>query len=149
HVYRRPAVVFSLLALVVGALVFVFFLPAAAKTYRWIHFPGFSFQPSELAKLSLVFFLAYFLEKRKGKINEITFTLVPVGIIVGLLAGLIVIEPDLGTAMTLIIVCGILLFVAGLDLRWIAGSVALSMPLLYMLVFRVKYRRDRILAFLN
>src|SRR5919198_5569352 len=86
HRYRHPAVVFSALGIVVSLLLVVFFLAAAANTHRWIQFSGFSLQPSELAKLALVFFLAYFLEKRKNRVNDILFTLIPVVIIVGLLA---------------------------------------------------------------
>src|SRR5262245_5383198 len=149
HIYRQPIVVFSLVAVVVGCLVLVFFLSAAANTHRWIQFPGFSFQPSELAKLALIFFLAYFLEKRKGKINDIMFTLIPVGVIVGIMAGLIILQPDLGTAVDILLMAAILLFVAGLDLRWIAVSVILALPAFYVLVFSRKYRRDRILAFLH
>ena len=148
HAYRHPAVVFSALAVVVALLVVVFFLPATAHTHRWIQLPGFSVQPSELAKLALIFFLAYFLEKRKGRVNDLGFTLIPVAVIVALLAGLIAIQ-DLGTAVSLLIISGILLFVAGLDLRWIAVSVLFALPAFYLLVFRVRYRRERILAFLN
>ena len=70
HLYQKPAVVFSALAVVVGLVRFVFFLPATRNTHRWIQLPGLSFQPSEMAKLALIVFLAYFLEKRKGRINE-------------------------------------------------------------------------------
>src|SRR5262245_8314101 len=149
HSYRHPAVVFSALGIVVGLLVVVFFLAAAANTHRWIQMVGFSVQPSELAKLALIFFLAYFLERRKGKVNEITFTLVPIAIIVGILAGLIILEPDLGTATALLVISGVLLFVAGLDLRWIAASIIVAVPTFYLLIFRVNYRRERILAFLD
>lgn len=149
HLYRRPAIVFSLLAVVVALLVFVFFLAASANTHRWIQLPGFSIQPSELAKLALIFFLAYFLEKRKGKVNDFAFTLIPIAVIVAILAGLIVLQPDLGTAVTLLVISTTLLFVAGLDLRWIALSVIFAAPAFYLLIFRVKYRRERILAFLN
>jgi len=149
HKYRHPAVVFSLLAVVVGSLVLVFFLPAAAKTHRWIQLPGFSFQPSELAKLALIFFLAYFLEARKNNVNDITTTLLPIALIVGIVAGLIVMQPDLGTAVALLLISVVLFLDAGLDLRWVAASVLLSIPAFYVLVYRVKWRRDRILAFLH
>src|SRR5204863_7981976 len=102
HVYRQPAVVFSMLAVVVALLVLVFFLPAAANTHRWIQLAGFSIQPSEVAKLALIFFLAYFLERRKGKVNDLRFTLVPIAIVVALLAGLIELQKDLGTAVSLL-----------------------------------------------
>src|SRR5881397_1767132 len=149
HTYRHPVIVFSALAIVVAMLVVVFFLAASAKTHRWIQFSGFSMQPSEMAKLALIFFLAYFLEKRKGKVNDLPFTLIPIAIIVALLAGLILLQPDLGTAVALLAISGVLLFVAGLDLRWIAASIIFTAPVFYLLIFRVRYRRERILAFLN
>ena len=149
HTYRHPAVVFSALAVVVALLVVVFFLAAAANTHRWIQLAGFSVQPSELAKLSLIFFLSYFLEKRKGNVNDLKYTLIPIAVIVAVLAGLIVLQPDLGTAVSLLIISTVLLFVAGLDLRWIAAAVIFAVPTFYLLVFRVRYRRERILAFLN
>jgi len=149
HTYKHPAVVFSALAVVVALLVVVFFLAAAANTHRWIQLAGFSVQPSELAKLALIFFLASFLERRKGNVNDLTFTLVPIAVIVAILAGLIVLQPDLGTAISLLVISFVLLFVAGLDLRWIAASAIFALPTFYLLVFRVKYRRDRILAFMN
>src|SRR6185369_3543047 len=149
HVYRHPAVVFSALGLVVALMVLVFFLPSAANTHRWIQLAGLSFQPSEVAKLALIFFLAYFLEKRKGKVNDLRFTLVPIAIVVALLAGLIELQKDLGTAVSLLTISGLLLFVAGIDVKWIAVSVICAAPMLYLLVSRVGYRRDRILAFLN
>src|SRR6266581_1767607 len=149
HTYRHPAVVFSGLAAVVALLVLVFFFAAAANTHRWIQLAGFSVQPSEIAKLALIFFLAYFLEKRRSNINDLAFTIVPIAVIVALLAGLIVLQPDLGTAVSLLVISGVLLFVAGLDLRWIAASIIFALPTFYLLVFRVRYRRERILAFLN
>jgi cell division protein FtsW len=149
HTYKHPAVVFSGLAIVVALLVVVFFLAAAANTHRWIQLAGFSIQPSELSKLALIFFLAYFLERRKGNVNDLAFTLVPIAVIVGILAGLIVLQPDLGTAISLLVISFVLLFVAGLDLRWIAASAIFALPTFYLLVFRVKYRRERILAFMN
>jgi cell division protein FtsW len=148
HSYRNPAVVFSALAVVVALLVVVFFLPATANTHRWIQLAGFSVQPSELSKLALICFLAYFLEKRKGRVNDLAFTLIPVAVIVALLAGLVAIE-DLGTAISLFMISAVLLFVAGLDLRWIAVSIIFAFPTFYLLVFRVEYRRSRILAFLD
>jgi cell division protein FtsW len=149
RVYRNPAVVFSLLAVVVSLLVLVFFMPVQANTHRWIPMPGFSIQPSELGKLALIFFLAFFLEKRESRVNDVMYTLLPVGIITTLMAGLIVMQPDLGTALSLLILTAVLLFLAGLDLRWYAVSIILAVPAFYLLVYRVKYRHDRILAFLD
>src|ERR1043165_3528119 len=103
HPYRHPAVLVAVLAGVVSLMVLVFFLPAAANTHRWIQLAGFSIQPSEIAKLALIFFLASFLEKRKGNVNNVRFTLVPVAVVVALLAGLIELQKDLGTAVSLLV----------------------------------------------
>ena len=152
HFYQKPAVVFSVLSVVVGLCVFVFFLPSTRNTHRWIQFPGISFQPSEMAKLALVVFLAYFLEKRKGRINEI-HTLVPIGVIVAMLAGLIVLQKDLGTALALLVTAAVLLYVAGLKMKWIGVSALAALPIgyiaFYFLVFLVPYRWNRILAYWN
>jgi cell division protein FtsW len=149
HAYRHPAVVFSALAIVVALMVLVFFLPSSSNTHRWIQFGGLSMQPSELAKLALIFFLAYFLEKRKGKVNDLRYTLIPIAVVVAILAGLVELQKDLGTAMALLAISGVLLFVAGLDARWIAATIIFAAPTLYLLVSRVGYRRERILAFLD
>jgi len=149
HVFRKPLVVFSTLSLSVALLVAVYFLAEQARTHRWIQFPLVSFQPSELAKLGLIFFLAYFLEKRKGQINDVRFTLLPIGIIVGLIATLIVFEPDLGTVIAMLLTALVLMYIAGLSLRWFTVPLVLSIPAFYYFVYRVDYRWDRITAFLH
>jgi len=149
HLYRKPSIVFTLLSTAVAMLVVVYFLAATRNVHRWIQLPHFSFQPSELAKLAVIFFLAYFLENRKDKINSVQFTLAPIFIIVGVLAGLIVFEPDLGTAVAIILTVCVLLFVAGLDLRWFAVPALLSVPAFYFLVYLKPWRWDRIMTFMH
>ena len=150
HVYQRPAFIFTMLSAVIGLCTVVFFLPPTRSTYRWIQLPGMSFQPSELAKLGLVTFLAYFLEKRKGRINEVQ-TLVPIGVIVAAMAGLILLQNDLGTALALMTTAAILLYVAGLNMKWIGISALAAVPIgyvaFYFLVFLVDFRWKRILAY--
>ena len=82
-------------------LLAVFAFPAINGAHRWIKFSGFSIQPSELSKLALVIFLAYFLERRAGDEGRFWHTFMPCAMVTGVLAVLIVIEPDLGTAMML------------------------------------------------
>src|SRR6202163_673544 len=62
--YKHPGVVFTVLGVTTLLLISVFFLDRAHNTHRWIHFGGFSFQPSEVAKVAVILFLAYFLENR-------------------------------------------------------------------------------------
>lgn len=146
---RHPAVVFSLLGLTTLMLISVFFLDRAHNTHRWIHFGGFSFQPSELAKPALILFLAFFLEGRMKSMDDWRNTLIPAVLPTIVFIGLIVFQPDLGTAIACGTITVCILFVAGLELKYLAYGFIGSLPLLYFAIFHVAYRRDRILAFLN
>jgi cell division protein FtsW len=147
--YKHPGVVFSLLGLTSLMLISVFFLDRAHNTHRWIHWGGFSFQPSEMAKPALILFLAFFLESRTKSMNDWRNTLLPAVLPTLVFLGLIVFQPDLGTAIACAAITGCILFVAGLDLRYLGYAFAVSLLPLYFLIFHVAYRRDRILAFLN
>jgi len=147
--YQHPALVFSLIGLTTLLLISVFFLDRSHHTHRWIHAGGFSFQPSELAKPVLILFLAYFLESRTKTIDDVRNTLVPAAVPVVVFLGLIVLEPDLGTAIACAGITGCILYVAGMRLRYFAGAFAASLVPLYLLIFQVSWRRDRLLAFWN
>ena len=146
---KHPAVVFSMLGLTTVMLISVFFLDRAHNTHRWIHFGGFSFQPSELAKPVLILFLAFFLENRTRSMDDWRNTLIPAVIPTIVFVGLIVFQPDLGTAIACAAITGCILFVAGLRFRYLGYAFLASLLPLYFLIFHVAYRRDRILAFLN
>jgi cell division protein FtsW len=150
--YRRlkhPAVVFSLLGVTTLMLISVFFLDRAHNTHRWIHLAGFSFQPSELAKPVLILFLAFFLENRTKSMHDWRNTLIPAVIPTLVFIGLIVFQPDLGTAIACAAITVCILFVAGLEVKYLTYAFVGSLLPLYFLIFHVAYRRDRILAFLN
>ena len=147
--YRHPALVFSLFGLTTLLLISVFFLDRSHHTHRWIHAGGFSFQPSELAKPVLILFLAYFLEGRAKTMDDWRSTLAPAAVPVVLLLGLIVLQPDLGTAIACAGIAACILYVAGMRLRYFAYAFGASLVPLYFLIFHVSWRRDRILAFLN
>lgn len=146
---KHPAVVFSLLGLTTLMLISVFFLDRAHNTHRWIHFSGFSFQPSELAKPVLILFLAFFLENRTKSMDDWRNTLIPAIIPTLVFISLIVFQPDLGTAIACAAVTICILFVAGLEVKYLAYAFVGSLLPLYFLIFHVAYRRDRILAFLD
>src|SRR5712672_454536 len=147
--YKHPALVFSLMGLTTLLLISVFFLDRSHNTHRWIHAGGFSFQPSELAKLVLILFLAYFLESRVKSIDDVRNTLLPAAAPVLLLLGLIVLQPDLGTAIACAGIAACILYVAGMRLRYFGYAFGASLLPLYFLLFRVSWRRDRLLAFWN
>src|SRR5437868_8786776 len=148
--YKQPAVVFSALGITTLLLISVFFLDRAHNTHRWIRFGGwFSLQPSELAKPTLILFLAYFLETRTKLMDDVRNTLIPAIVPTLAFLGLIVKEPDLGTAIACAGITATILYVAGMRLRYFGYGLAASVLPLYMLIFRVSWRYERILAFLN
>jgi len=147
--YKHPAIVFSLMGLTTLLLISVFFLDRSHNTHRWIHAGGFSFQPSELAKPVLILFLAYFLESRGKTIADVRNTLLPAAAPVLVFLGLIVLQPDLGTAIACAGIAACIFYVAGMRLRYFGYAFAASLVPLYFLIFHVSFRRDRILAFLN
>jgi cell division protein FtsW len=147
--YNHPAVVFSLLGFTTLMLISVFFLDRAHHTHRWFHVGSFSFQPSEVAKPALILFLAYFLESRIRSMDDWRNTLLPAVAPTAMFLLLIVLQPDLGTAIACAGITVCMLFVAGVQLRYFGYALMASLLPLYFLIFHVAYRRDRILAFVN
>ncbi len=146
--YRSPRVIFPLMGVTAVLLVAVFFLDRSHNTHRWIRIGGVGFQPSELAKPALILFLAWYLEKR-GKAIQEWRPLVPAVLITVIVAGLVAAQPDLGTAIVCFLIACTMLFVAGVRLTYFLVPLAASPIFFYFLVWRVKWRKDRILAFLN
>src|SRR6202795_5186654 len=147
--YKNPALVFSFLGITTLLLISVFFLDRTHNTHRWIHAGGFSFQPSELAKPLLILFLAYFLEGRVKAMDDWRGTLAPAAAPVLLVLGLIVLQPDLGTAIACAGIAACIFYVAGMRLRYFGYAFGAALLPLYFLIFHVSFRRDRILAFMN
>ncbi len=147
--YKHPGVVFSVLGVTTLLLISVFFLDRAHNTHRWIHFGGFSFQPSEVAKVAVILFLAYFLENRIGSMHDWRNTLLPAILPTLMFLALIVLQPDLGTAIACAAITACIMFVAGVQLRYLGYACVAAILPLYFLIFRVAWRWDRIKAFLN
>jgi cell division protein FtsW len=128
-------------------LVGVLFAPKLNNTRRWFFIGGISVQPSELAKLALVPFLAYQLEKKEGEVNSREL-LVPCGVLMAMMAGLVLLQPDMGTAALLVGTGVLVLFLAGLAWRWLTIGAVVALPVVAWLIFAADYRRERLLAFL-
>ena len=146
---RQPAVVYAMVVGTTLLLILVLFLRPVNDAHRWIRLGALSFQPSELAKLSIILFLAYHLERRGERVNEFLPSLFPAFLLLGWFAFLIFIQPDLGTAATLALIGCVMLFVAGVRLRYFAALAIPGLAVLYQAVMVAAYRRDRIEAFLN
>ena len=116
---------------------------------RWIRMAGFTFQPAELAKLALVLYLAHVISKKGNRMQEfIPGMAVPMAL-AGLVAGGLILQPDLGNALMIIVTGMALLFLGGARLSHLAVPLVAGMPILYLLISRVQYRLDRVLAFLD
>lgn len=142
-------VVYGALALVGLGLIVALFQAPINGTHRWIELPWFNIQPSELAKPALVLFFASFLTRREERINELTTTLLPLGSVLALFAGLILLGRDFGTASTLILVVAGMIFAAGIAWRYVALFALALAPLGAYFALSAAYRRERLLSFLN
>jgi cell division protein FtsW len=150
HVWQNQRIVRLLIVVCVVGLILVFTQAKVNAAHRWLRYGSFiSFQPSEIAKLVLLLFLAAFLQKRDQKINELRSGLAPCVIVVGLFAALIGIEPDLGQALCILLIAAVMLFAAGLSWKYMAGAGLLALPAFYFFVVRVHFRWDRIKSFLD
>jgi cell division protein FtsW len=148
RVLRRPAVVYSIVAAATLCLIVVLFLKPVNDTHRWIRLGALSFQPAELAKLAIALFLAYHIERRSDRVNEFQ-TLFPALLLLGWFGFLVFIQPDLGTAFTLVLTGGVMLYVAGVRLRYFALLALPAAAVLYQAIMTVAWRRGRILTFLD
>ena len=147
--YREPVFIWTCLAVVAVALIVVLFSPPVNHARRWFGIAGIGVQPSELAKLAAIFFIAALLERRMHRINEIGYALMPIGIFLGCLVGLILLEPDFGTSMSLLAIAAVMVFAAGLNYTYILGVLLVALPVIGVLVMGTGYRRRRVLTFLD
>jgi len=145
--YRNEPFIWCLLALVVLMLVAVLFSAPVNGTRRWFGVGGLGIQPSELAKVACVFFTALMLERRMHRIDELSYSLLPISLIVGLVVALILLQPDFGTSISLVLVVAVMVFAAGLHYRYFVGLALIALPAIYLVLVAAPYRRRRLLAF--
>ncbi|MGC2621091.1 MAG: putative lipid II flippase FtsW [Acidobacteriaceae bacterium] len=147
--YNRPSVVFPMVGITIMLLLAAFLMRDSHNTHRWIRFGPLSFQPSEFAKPALVLFLAWFLQNRMGAIENVRQTILPAALPSLIFIALILKEPDLGTALVCAGVTALMLWLAGMNFKYLGYAALAAAPVLYFMLFRVKWRRDRLLAFVN
>jgi cell division protein FtsW len=147
--YRQPAIVWTGLGIVAVALVVVLFGRRVNGAARWLNLGGLGVQPSELAKIAVILFTAAFLERRMDRIDEPKRTLLPIALVVGTITALILVEPDLGTALSVVTIVGVMIFAAGISYHYVFGLLLLAAPAGYYLLMSADYRRKRLTAFLD
>ena len=130
-------------------LIWVLFTPKIANVHRWINLGFFNLQPSEVAKVTLVIYMADYLGRYQGKLGRNWRLLIKPLLITAITFALIMKAPDLGTIMLMGAVVVMMLFVAGTSLKYLGVLFAAALPVvLYQLIF-VSYRLERVLSFLN
>src|SRR6187399_3609283 len=126
HRYRQPGLIWAALGITAIALVVVLFGPRINGARRWLALPGIGVQPSEFAKIAIIFFVAALLERRMDRIDDLRYSLIPIGIVLGCVVGLIMLQPDLGTALSIIVIVSVMVFAAGINYRYIIGLILVS-----------------------
>ena len=143
------------LPLLFGSIVLLFlvFVPGLRQqiggAYRWLKIYGFSFQPSELAKLALVIYLARSMTKKEGRMDRFTVGFLPFVMVLAILFPLVLKQPDFGTGVLFIALVFFMLFVAGTPLRFLGGALLAAAPILVYVAVKAEYRWERIVIFLD
>ncbi len=149
RILQEKIFVHGLLALTILLLGLVFLFPPVNGAQRWIRFGGFSFQPSELAKLTLPIFLASFLANKEEEINSFKQSLLPCLLVLAILCGLIFAEPDLGTTIVLCAIFFVVCFSAGAKIRHLGLMVLPALGLFALALISSPWRLKRLMAFLD
>jgi cell division protein FtsW len=146
--FLKPTFVYGLLGLTIFLLALCLVMPAVARTNRWIVLPGLRFQPSELAKISLILFLATFVESKKDAINEKRTLAIPAIVLIVTIV-LVLLEPDFGTGVLLAALAAMMLFIGGVKLRFLAVPAVLFAALFGFYLFQADYRVERLQGFFS
>ncbi|MGA7884611.1 MAG: putative lipid II flippase FtsW [Acidobacteriaceae bacterium] len=147
--WNRASIVFPLVGTAIILMLAAFLTRDLHNTHRWIRLGPLSLEPSEIAKPAMVVFLAWFLQDRMGSIDDWRHTILPAALPSLVFIALILKEPDLGTAMVCAAVTALMLWLAGMNMKYLGYAALAAIPVLYVMLFRVPWRRERLLAFLN
>jgi cell division protein FtsW len=143
---------YPLLGTALGLLAAVLLTPlghAAGGAARWLKLGGFTLQPAEVARFALVVYLAYSMSKKQERIHEFGIGFVPHVLALALVALPILLQPDFGSVVILTLITGLMMFIAGVPLRYLALSAAAAAPLGAYLLVGAEYRLKRLMSFLD
>ena len=148
--YRRLA--YPLLGLTFIALILVL-IPgigiARGGARRWLTLAGFAFQPGELAKLAVVIYLAHSMARKEEKIQTFSLGVLPHLIVAGMFLGVLLLEPDFGTALILVMLLYSMLFVGGARVHHLLATGLMALPLLVYVTLTAEYRLRRLMTFMD
>lgn len=150
RLFRRYAKVLIISSLILLILVLI---PGISREIggakRWFRIGIIGFQPSEFASFSLIIYLADFLDRKRQGLKDFMNGFLPAISVIGMVVILVLLQPDLGTAISIFAISLIMLFVCGVNFRYFLPFVLAALPLFYLLILGVPYRRRRIISFLD
>ncbi len=150
NLYKRHSNKILLLSLILLILVLIPGIGTLRNGSRsWFKIGPFGLQPSEIAKVSLIIFLSKYLEKNQNNLSNIKKSILPVLGIIFLFFGLIMLEPDFGTGMVIVLSLMLILFISGVKLKFFASLGILGILGIAGLIIIAPYRLKRIISFLN
>jgi cell division protein FtsW len=116
---------------------------------RWLELGPIIFQPSEFAKLAVIIYISAWLAGRRENINKFSLGLVPFVLMVSVVGGLVIIEPDMGTAIIIVLTTSTLFFIAGAPLSHLVLLIVSGGLVSYFMILAQNYRLDRIASFVS
>jgi len=150
RLYR--ALTYPILFLALGLLIVVL-IPglglSAGGAQRWLKIGPISFQPVEAAKLALVIFLAYSLTKKEELLDKFSIGFVPHVMILAVFAILLLLQPDFGSVVIFSVLTWLMMFVAGVPLRYLMSALVVLLPAFYLAMIKAPYRFRRLMSFLD
>ncbi len=149
RLFSRPWFVYGAYGATLAAAAFALFRPPINGARRWIPLGVTMLQPSELLKVALVVVLAHQLARKTEKAGDPERALVPAIVFSGLAAGVVLLQPDLGTAVCYVMLCAVVLWLAGTRSRFFLIGALASLPVAAALMLSADYRRARLLSFLK
>jgi cell division protein FtsW len=149
-IYRRLAYPLLGLTLVILVLVLIPGIGVArGGARRWLMLPGFAFQPAELAKLAVVLYLAHSMAKKEETIQTFSLGVVPHLIVTGAFLAALLLEPDFGTALILIVLLYLMLFISGARVHHLLATGLMALPVLIYVMLKAEYRLRRLMTFMD
>ena len=146
--YARVLLALGFALLMVVLVLKVLGIGKVRGAYRWIPLPGGQFQPADMMRMVLVLYLADSLTRKQDVVATFKAGFLPHAIVIGTAMAMIILQPDLGTALAIGLTCAAMLFLAGVRLRHLIATSVGLLPFLYVIVFVLGYRRERVMTFL-
>ena len=150
HIFKKYAALLLIATIILLFLVFVPDLGYGLKgSSRWITFGGISFQPSEIAKLTFILYLAAWMEGKNKNLKTVSNTLAPFAVIIAIISILLIMQPDIGTLCIIVLIAVVMYFISGAKISHIFAIASCGILGLIALIKIAPYRMDRLMVFLH